>query len=147
MRKPHEKEIDGVEYLMYEMNPFKSSALLARLLKLLGKPVSKFIQGIDKKEGQSIMEADFNQEMIGLAIEELSTRLHEKEVEKLMKDLLVKDLITYKDSEAGMEEHKKILNVESHFGKYTLLHLFKVVKFALEVNFEDFFGGLAELKE
>lgn len=145
MRKPHEKTIDDVEYVMYEMNPFKSSALLARMLKLLGKPIASIIQGVNKKDGQSIMEADFNQDMIGMAVEELSTRLHEKEIEKLMKDLLVKDLITYKTDD--MEEFKKIANVENHFGKFDLLHLFKVVKFALEVNFENFFGGLAELKE
>lgn len=145
MRKPHEKEIDGVHYLMYEMNPFKSSALLTRLIKLLGKPVASMISGIDKKEGQSLLESNFDEKLIGTAVEELSTRLNEKEVDKLMKDLLSKDLITYKTEE--MEEHKKILNVESHFGKFGLLHLFKVVKFALEVNFGDFFGGLAELKE
>ena len=145
MRKPHEKTIDGVEYIMYEMNPFKSSALLARMLKLLGKPVASIIRGVNKKEGQSIMEVDFNQEMIGMAVEELSTRLNEKEVEKLMKDLIVKDLTTYKTED--MEEFKKITNIENHFGKFNLLHLFKVVKFALEVNFENFFGGLAELKE
>ena len=145
MRKPHEKNIDGTEYLMYEMNPFKSAALLARLLKLLGKPISSIIQGVEKKEGQSIMDAEFNMDLIGMAVEELSVRLGEKEVDKLFKDLLVKDLITYKTEE--MEEFKKVLNVEQHFGKFPLLHLFKVLKFALEVNFEDFFGGLAELKE
>jgi len=145
MRKPHEKTIDDVEYVMHEMNPFKSSALLARMLKLLGKPIANIIQGVDKKPGQSIMEADFNQDMIGMAVEELSNRLNEKEVEKLMKDLLVKDLITFKDEDS--EDFKKVSNLENHFGKFGLLHLFKVVKFSLEVNFEDFFGGLAELKE
>lgn len=145
MRKPHERTIDEVEYVMYEMNPFKSSALLTRLLKILGKPIASMISGIDKKEGESIMNANFDEKLIGLAVEELSMRLSEKEVEKLMKDLLVKDLITYKTED--MEDFKKITNVESHFGKFNLLHLFKVVKFALEVNFGDFFGGLAELKE
>jgi len=145
MRKPHERTIDDVEYVMYEMNPFKSSALLTRLLKILGKPIASMISGIDKKEGDSIMNANFDEKLIGAAVEELSLRLNEKEVEKLMKDLLVKDLITYKTDD--MEDFKKISNVESHFGKFNLLHLFKVVKFALEVNFGDFFGGLAELKE
>jgi len=145
MRKPHEKTIDGTEYLMYEMNPFKSAALLARMLKLLGKPISSIIQGIEKKEGESIMDADFNMDLIGMAIEELSMRLGEKEVDRLFKDLLVKELITYKTEE--MDEFKKMSAVEQHFGKFPLLHLFKVLKFALEVNFEDFFGGLAELKE
>ena len=145
MREPHNKEIDGVEYVMYEMNPFKSSALLTRLLKLLGKPIANVIAGIDKKEGESIMDANIDKKLIGLAVEELSMRLNEKEVEKLMKDLLDKNLITFKTE--GMEDHKKITNIESHFGKFDLLHLFKVVKFALEVNFKDFFVGLADLKE
>lgn len=145
MRKPHERTIDEVEYVMMEMNPFKSSAILTRLLKILGKPIASMISGIDKKEGESLMNSNFDEKLIGAAVEELSTRLNEKDVEKLMKDLLVKDLITYKTED--MEEFKKIANVENHFGKFGLLHLFKVVKFALEVNFGDFFGGLADLKE
>ena len=145
MRKQHEKTIDGVDYLMYEMNPFKSAALLSRLLKLLGKPISKIIQGVNKKEGKSLMDSDFDQDMIGVAVEELTSRLHEKEIEKLMKDLVVSDLTTYKTDE--MEDFKKLGNIENHFGKFSILHLFKVVKFALEVNFADFFAGLAELKE
>ena len=145
MRKPHERDIDGVSYVMYEMNPFKSSALLTRLIKLLGKPIASLIAGIEKKEGESILEGNLDEKLIGLAVEELSIRLNEKEVEKLMKDLMPAGLITYKTEE--MEEHKKISNLDNHFGKFNLLHLFKVVKFALEVNFGDFFGGLAELKE
>jgi len=145
MRKPHEREIDGIDYVMYEMNPFKSSALLTRLLKLLGKPIASMISGIDKKEGQSLMDSSFDEKLIGTAVEELSMRLSEKEVDRLMKDLLVKDLITFK--EEGADEFRKISNLETHFGKHGLLHLFKVVKFSLEVNFGDFFGGLAELKE
>ena len=145
MRKPHEKEIDGVHYVMHEMNPFKSSGLLTRLLKLLGKPMASIISGIKKDDGQSILDSNLDQSLIGAAVEDLSSRLNEKEVDKLIKDLLVKDLIAFKTED--MEEHKKIANLETHFGKFGILHLFKVVKFALEVNFGDFFGGLAELKE
>lgn len=145
MRKPHEKTIDGAEYIMYEMNPFKASALMSRILKMIGKPVASIIQGVDKKPGQTIMEADFNQEMIGTAVEELVKQLNEKDLIKLMKDILPLELITFKSED--MEEFKKIPNIESHFGKFKLIHLYKVLKFGLEVNFEDFFSSLAELKD
>lgn len=145
MRKMHEKEIDGVQYSMYEMNPFKSAPLLTRILKLLGNPLAKMIQGAKQKEGGSFLDADISGDLMGEAIKELTERLNEKDVNKLMQDLLVKDLITFQTED--MDAPKKIVNIENHFGKFGLLHLFKVVRFSLEVNFGDFFGGLAELKE
>lgn len=145
MKEQHERDIDGTVYKMYAMNPFESSKILTRLLKLLGKPLSQLIQSVDKKEGESILDSDVDKKVLGMAIDELTQRLSEKEVDKLMRDLLKGDLITYETEEGAF---KKISNLDSHFGKMGgILHLFKVVKFSLEVNFKDFLSGLAELRE
>lgn len=146
MREPKEITIDEITYKMYPLSPFKSSKILTRILKLVGRPLGKLIGESQKGGKGGLMDADVNPEIIGLALEALTERMEESEIEKLMKDLLPLDLITF--SEEGGEKFTKIINIENHLNKRDkgLMHLFKLVKFSLEVNYSDFLGEIAELK-
>lgn len=145
MREPKQKEIDGITYKMYPLSPFKSSKILTRIIKVVGKPMGKLIGDSQKEGKESLLDADVNPELIGEALSALTENLEESQVERLMKDLLSSDLITF--SKDG-DDFKKLSNVEGHIQKNDLglLHLFKLVKFSLEVNYSDFLGGLVELK-
>jgi len=147
MREPKEVTIDEVTYKMYPLSPFKSSKILTRILKLIGRPLGKLIgeSQKDAKGNGSLLDADVNPEIIGMALEALTERMEENAIEKLMKDLLPTDLITFS---VDGEDYKKIVNIESHMNKREkgLMHLFKLVKFSLEVNYSDFLGEIAELK-
>lgn len=146
MRAIKEVTIGEIEYKITPMNPIKATKVLTRVLKIIGKPLAKLI-GNSKKSapGESLLDAELGEGLIGEAIEALVERLDEGEVERLIKELINKDYVTY--SEDG--EFKKLVNVDGHFGEVEsgLMGMFSLVKSVLEANYSDFFGGLADLKK
>lgn len=148
MREPSAKTIHDIEYRMYPMSPFKSAKLLTRILKLIGKPLSVIVQDT-KKEHQAggLLDADINPKILGEALEAMSTQLEENQVEKLMKDLLPLELITYKDE--TRDSFSKITGIDGYLNKQDkpLMHLFELVRFSLEVNYSDFLGEIAGRSE
>lgn len=150
MRKPYERTIDNVDYVLYQLDPFTASEIMTRLLKILGKPLVKLITArAETKEGgekKSLLDMDIDPAVAGSAIGELMANLKDSDIRKLTVDIFAQDLLSYKDEDK--EEFKKIKSIKNHITKTgTLLHLTKLLKWGLEVNFMDFFKGLGELKE
>lgn len=147
MREPKEVTIGEITYKITPMNPIKATKVLTRLLKVIGKPLSKLIgEGAKTAPGESVLDANIDETLIGEALAMLTENLEEGKVESLIKDLLNKDYITF--SEDG-ESYTKLLNVDAHFGQLEggLMGMFQLLRYSLETNYSDFFGGLAALKK
>lgn len=135
MREIQKKEIDGVSYGLYPLNPFKSLPILTRLLKILGPTILKLIVGNtggEKKSISKVMEQNVDGLLADLAdnADRMLEKIGEDEIEKMMSKMLVNGLFFADD--------QKVMNLNTHFGNHGVFHLLKVFKFALEVNFKDF---------
>lgn len=145
MREPNEIVIGDVTYKMYPMSPFKSSKILTRILKLIGKPLATIVGDAKNQKKESLLEADVSPELIGEALSLMTDNLDENQIEKLMRDLLPLDLLSF--ASEG-EDFKKISNLDGHLNKQEkpLSHLFRLAKFSLEVNYADFLDEIVGLK-
>ena len=144
MRESKTVEVDGVSYLINPMGLLKANRIMVRLVKLLGSPVANFlmqlVKGDTKKDKKSLLDMDLNDivtnnidKMVD-AVMELTSKLDEEEVDIMIKDLL--------GSKFVIPDGKQYLNIESHFGAYGLVHLYKVMFEVLKVNFRDFLDAL-----
>jgi hypothetical protein len=141
MREPQKKEFNGVIYCITPLNPFKSTAIFADLLKIASEPLALLMGG--KKDIATVKEImeGADKSKIGNALMALTKNIEPQKLEPLMKSLLQEAYTTY--STDGGEKFSKLSNIDGHFAGYSILHLWKVIGFSLEVNFSDFLDVIA----
>lgn len=127
MQRTTEFEVDGVKYATTQYPATKGLKLLTRLSKIIGKPM-----GVLTATGG--LDAEVTPDLIGSAIEALTSQIDEEIVDKIVKDALV-------STEVLGEEGRRPLNFDIDFaGRYG--HLFKVLKEVLAFQYGDFFDGV-----
>jgi len=136
MREQVKQNIDGVEYGLYPISPFKSAPVLTRLLKIFGSSVLKMIVGAIEKDGaKKALDTDIKDLLPQMAetLDVVLEKLGEDDIEYVSKKLLAQDHF--------FADGKKVSGLEVHFSNHSVFHLLKVIKFSLEVNYKDFLGG------
>lgn len=138
--KAQEREIDGLVFEVAQLPAMRANKLLVRLGKVIGPAlgkVSKLMQGGAK----SIADAELS--AVGEAIEALFDKLTPEEFEAVTKELLAGASVTGAESvEDGGTGGKKVplLPVFDRVMQGRTVTLGKLLAFAFEVNFADFFG-------
>lgn len=121
-------KIDKNEYVFTQLDPRKGSKLFLWLLSLTGAPLGKAVGSLKQgKGGKGILDAEADFDSIGLALEALLSKADNPEVESKIDIIL--DTVLY---------NAQPLNMDSLVFQGNILHMFKVIKKALEVNFSDF---------
>lgn len=133
----HSANIDGVEYKLIRLSPFKSSKILTRLSKMGAMPLLRAITAL-KTEGddsKSVMDMQVDEILpkVADALEPLFMKLSEDDMENLCMDLLCHEGFTANGKQLATKTA-----IEMQFGEHGLLHMMKVIKFGLGVNFADF---------
>jgi hypothetical protein len=122
-----EKDIDGHKFVVTQLPATRALKLLHRLANAVGPALGFAITssgGIEKLEKAEVH--------LGQAVQTLFDRFTESEMERTVKDLLY----------AATMDGAPIASIDNIFaGRLGLL--MQVCRFALEVNFEDFFAVLA----
>lgn len=130
------REIDGHEYQFARWGAKKSTKILIRLSRILGEPLSLAITSIkgDKQtRGKSVLDRDFDMDIIGKAVRSLFERMSdENEVLDLIENLTSGDNV--------FSDGKKVI-FDLHY-QDRLGHMAKVLYAALEVQYGNFFGDV-----
>jgi hypothetical protein len=122
-----EVHIDGQLYAFTHFPATKATKLLTRLMKMIGEPLSLFASA-------GGLNAELSGDLIGRAVTALGMKLDENEVERTVKDLL-----------EGVRCNNQFIVFDTHFAG-RVGHLFKVLAAQLKFQYEDFFGGLAQIQ-
>jgi len=132
MREPVEKQIGEHRYRIPLLPTSKGKPVLVRLVKLLGGPIGKLVEG---GSVSAIMAGKAN---VGGALAELAANLSEADL-----DYLCEVFGGVCQVEAAPGKWVLVSQVaEIHFaGRYA--HMMKWLGACLEVNFADFFGDPA----
>ena len=129
MRTGTVKLIDDTEYEIWHLPPLEASSILIKLTKLLLEPIGEALGKQDLKtlvDGTS--DIDF-----GKALSTLAGRIDEQDVQNIMRAMFK---YTHIKTETGGFIP---VDINRDFtGK--IMHMFNVLKTALEVNFQDFFS-------
>ncbi len=129
MRENVIKNINGIEYEIWQLPPRTAMSILTKLAKLIGEPIGKAIGGIKGLDG------DISFDLVGEAIGVLTNKLEEAEVQFII-DTLFK-YIKIRDEKGALVA----VNIDLHFhGK--VMDILTLTGMALEVNFSDFFAVL-----
>jgi hypothetical protein len=136
MNTPIKKKVDGAEYEFSFLPPSTALKVLARINKLLLPSLGSIFSKLGKG---GLMDTDFSSLNFESAATMLAERMDEDQILETIKELV------------GTVRHKTGMEVNfdvDFLGKP--LHLLKVVKAALEVNYGDFFvelkGGLKKIQ-
>lgn len=138
MQTKQSKTIDGLVFTVQMLPAMRATLMVVRLGKLLGVPLLKSLSGVQAGgKGASLKNLDVGQ--LAQGVDELFGRLSEAEVEELFKIFFETALVKKEGKEFPL-----LPNFDSALmGKpFTA---FKALKFALEVNFGDFFAALPGL--
>lgn len=131
--KSEERTIGDNTYRVTQLVSKDARPTLIRLFKLLGPSIGQMVE--DAMAGRSI-NPDIG---VGVAISQLADRISEDDLERLI-DTLVQNKTLARKTENGWPLLDKA-GFDVHFtGR--IGEMFKVLAFALEVNFQDFLGGL-----
>lgn len=132
------KEIDGKTYEFSQFGAKLGVRTLIKISKIVGKPMGIAFGSIETGDGKqkpsSLLDMSYDKGMLAAAIEALTERMDESEIEELL------ILLT---STTCLCDGAKI-DFNGHYaGKYG--HLFKVLRAALEVQYGNFFDALSDL--
>jgi hypothetical protein len=128
-----EKEVDGLKYEFEKWGAEESFETLLKLTKLAGKPLGMALASFVGDKG---MDQDVSPDLLAMAFEGLTGNMDEKVCMSLMKKLT---------SEKVFCNGAKVSNFSVHY-QDRLMHLLKVAKAALEVQYGNFFEELLGLK-
>lgn len=129
------KIIDGSEYEFQQFGAKQSLKLLTRVLKIIGEPMALSVEAFEG-EGK-LLDRKISGKGLALAAKALTERLDQDEVV---------DLLTQFCSHPACLCDGKQVEFNTHY-EGRLGHLFKVFQAALEVQYQDFFGALSELRD
>lgn len=133
MQHTQEKIIDNVKYTTTQFPATKGIKMMHRLGKFISNPIAKLSGMI--KPGSKGIDSDVSTEVLGDAVQAFFESCDENTFE-----LTVKELLT-----STTRDGKPIVFDVDFCGQ--MGHLFKVLAFVLEVNFKDFFSGIAALRK
>lgn len=138
------KQVDDHVYEFQQFQTTTALSVLAKLTKLVGEPLAialgsvlqapkqsaELVNGVPSPVGEpksSFLDRDISSDAIGKAVKALTERLDETEVIGLVRKLTTEGVLC---------DHKPVI-FEEHF-RGRMLHLFKVVKAALEAQYGNF---------
>lgn len=130
-----EVEIDGHLYEFEKWDAEESLDALIDIAKIIGKPLGAAIGGYFGKKGEGdLLDKEVNPDVMGMVFDALTERLDKTTVKGLIRKLCADKVFC-----AG-----KPINFKMHYqGK--MGHMFKVVKAALAVQYENFFDDVLGL--
>jgi len=132
MQHTQEKIIDNVKYTTTQFPATKGIKMMHRLGKFISNPIAKLAGMV--KPGSKALDSEVSAEVLGAAVQAFFDSCDEGTFE-----LTVKELLT-----STTRDGKPIVFDVDFCGQ--MGHLMKVLAFVLEVNFKDFFSGIAALK-
>jgi hypothetical protein len=139
MIKTEEKTIDGVRYQVTQFPAMEALRVQTQLLKVAGPALAAIFSGVRSGDGAKA-KMEFSPIFLAAALEKLSDKLNEDELERLVLRLLAGARIMEQNGGPFDGPNGRVL-FNMHFaGK--LATLWKVIAFVLEVNYQDFFDGL-----
>lgn len=136
MLSSKEQVINGATYNVVVFPARMGLGLKTRLIKLLAPSAFTAAGSINKNSGASLLDAEFNSEMMGKAVQALVDRLDQASVLSLVFDLLKTTRRDGKEIVAG----DGALFDDIYAANYG--ELYKVILFVLEVNYGSFFREL-----
>lgn len=125
------KSIDGFSYTVTPLPAMSQMKLLTRLLKSAGPSIGQLGAAL-KGIGSAADLKKLDVERLVPAIGALFSALEDAEVEHLTRALL----------ESALVDNKGLWPLFNNHFQGKMLSLFKLIGFALEVNYGDFSGGL-----
>ena len=139
MRQPATTTINGVEYSCTQFDVKKSLRILTKLGKRVGKPLAGLISNVD--DSKDLLSQDIKKINVAGAVEGLFSDMEEDELYNLCQDVC--SSVIAKQTENTIGGKLEGDNFNMHFkGGSGLLVLFKVCKWALEVNYGDFLSAV-----
>jgi hypothetical protein len=126
-----EKQVDGSTYEFEKWGAEESLATLAKILKIVGKPLSQLVGSFGSEDGKKLLDQEIDSNLLGSAIGSLMESMDEGSTLALIKKL---------SSEKVLCDGAKI-SFNLHY-QDRLDHLFRVVKAALEVQYGNFLAAL-----
>lgn len=130
MLEPHKKVIDGLEI---QLSPLPAKRAL-RVFHRLGKSVSPSMARLLglAKGGDGLDLASLNVSLLGETLSTLFADCSADDLEYFVEELLGNAIV----------DNQRLKDVYEVAFQAKILTLFKVLAFAVEVNYGDFFGGL-----
>lgn len=134
------RKIGDYEYVCTQFPPRKALRVLRRAIKFIGKPIALMFQDVDKTK--DMMDQDISPELIGSALAELGGAMGDDELYEFFIDIC-ENVVISKGPQGLMTGQLKSALFDTHFkGPEGLGRMFKVITFALEVNYKDFLGDV-----
>ena len=136
-----EKIIDGETYQFGMFQVPQATRELTGLLDIFGTSIGDIVSSLDKKESSiNIMDQDVNMGIIGKAIGNLCTRIHEKNIaDTIIRFMSQVVHVKCKNGQPGSGLLENTFN--THF-QGRLLHMTKVFGAAVGVQYSDFLEGI-----
>lgn len=137
-RQDDRQEIDGKKYLFTQLNPRRAAKVYLFLTSRIGGTIGKAVGAL--KGGKGLLDADVDMKELGDAIEHVFKTLDDDAALEHI-DTLLSSVLCGADT----------MSLDHNNFQGSMLHMSKVVKKSVEVNFADFLGGssglAAKLKE
>jgi len=127
------REIDGHVYEFEQFGAKRATKLLARLSKIVGKPLAL---GIAATAGRKLTEVDISAEVLSPIASALFDSLDSEEVQALLE--------AFTADEKVLCDGKKVFFDKHYEGR--LDHMFRVFWAALEVQYGNFFAAFTALQ-
>jgi len=141
-REPVQETIDEIKYTFGRHTPKNSRRIFSRILKIVAPSLAA---GVGKTSLRSIDELLDQKIDLGSAVTMLCSRMDEKEVEEIIDNLFDQILHNGNSDQKGLGNCKK--NYDAIFADTGIAHVFKVIKQALFVEYDNFFGEGVSLQE
>ena len=139
MQEAREKTIDTVHYTVTQFPPRKSMRILSKIVKIAGGPLSALLSSSD-----GTLDKEVDPKLIGEAVMILAQNLGDDDLYDLFKEIC--DSVIAKLPNGSKLAGGGLLKDDKFDGHFSdpqaLSRMFKVVIFALEVNYKDFLSGL-----
>lgn len=128
MRSGHEIEVDGVKYITTHYSGDKAMIILAKLAKIMARPISKLVDGG--------MEKEASQQLISEVLQALTENVEPEKLPALVKEILEGTLI-FIDG----DKTRPIMTATDFQGN--IFPAFKLIKEVLQFQYGDFFAAIA----
>lgn len=133
MIKQETQHIAGRETTSVQFTAMRATGLAVRLLKLVGPSIAHLVSA-DVKTVEDFMKKDVD---LGLIVADLFNAADERTVSELVRDLLANTTVVHNGALVELSSEKAIDVVFSG----ELGALLSTVKFAIRLNYADFFAG------
>ena len=136
--RSEQRTIEGVDYTCTQMPGMRAAMVSVRMMKMLGEPAFRWLSGAIGAKGRApdVTEITF-------AFSDLVGGLSEDEVKRTFRDLF-QGCLKCSDLAGTGAPGDAWENFDTHFAG-RMMHLFAVVRFAMETNYKDVFLGIASL--